>query len=75
MNLKELYLRQRDVREIDIPVKWKESFNTFMFGKTCAIEHKDDGSIQFVYYWRDFSHWYEENKIQIVRELKLDELL
>jgi hypothetical protein len=75
MNLKELYLRQRDINELDIPVKWEESFNKFMFGKTCGVEHKDDGSIQFVYWWSDFSHWYEENKVQIERDLKLDDLV
>jgi hypothetical protein len=75
MNLKELYLRQRDIREIDIPLKWKGSFNAFMFGKTCGVEHKDDGSILFVYYWRDFSHWYEVNRVQIERDINLDELL
>jgi hypothetical protein len=46
-----------------------------MFGKTCGVEHKDDGSIQFVYYWEDFSYWYKENRVQIERELKLDDLL
>jgi hypothetical protein len=75
MNLKGLYLRQRDVNEVEIPLHWKESFNKSMLGKTCGVEHKDDGSIQFVYYWGDFSHWYEENKVQIERELKLDDLL
>lgn len=74
MNLKELYLRQRNVNELDIPIQWKESFNKFMFGKTCEIEHKD-GSIQFVYYYHDFMFWYEENKTQIERDLNIDDLL
>lgn len=75
MNLKELYLRQRDVNELDIPIQWKESFNKFKFGKTCGAEHKDDGSIQFVYYYHDFMRWYEENKTQIERDINLDGLV
>ncbi len=75
MTLKQLYEEKRDVKQSYIPEKWLASFNQFMFGQTCAIEHKEDGSIEFVTYYHDFVIWYEANKIAIERDINIDTIL
>jgi hypothetical protein len=75
MNLQELFNLGRDIRESDISKEWVESFNRYMWGKTCAIEHLEDGSCQFVYYWEDFKYWYLDNKSQIERDIKINTIL
>lgn len=73
--LTQLYLEKKDVRDSDIPEYWKQSFNEFMFGQTCAIEHLEDGSVQFVTYYHDFAIWYEQNQIQIKRYETINKIL
>ena len=46
MTLKQLYDEKKDVKQSYIPEKWQLSFREFMFGQTCAIEHKEDGTIE-----------------------------
>lgn len=89
MNLKELYDRKyqmgsqinNSVRESDIPKEWKESFNRFMNGKTCMIKkdeynrNKSDGKKENIYYSHDFRRWYEDNQIQIERDLKINKII
>ena len=75
MTLKELYEEKRDVKQSYIPEKWQLSFREFMFGQTCAIEHKEDGTIEFVIYYHDFVRWYEQNQIQIERDITIDTIL
>jgi len=75
MNLQELFNLGGDIRESDIPKEWVDSFNRYMFGKTCAIEHLEDGSSQFVFYWEDFKYWYLDNKSQIERDIKINTIL
>jgi hypothetical protein len=76
MTLKEIYDSNKDVRESQIPKDWKESFNQFMFGSTCLAEYNEDGSIkEFVYYSHDFRMWYNQNKKQIERDLKINEVI
>lgn len=73
--LTQLYLDKKDVRQTDIPEYWKQSFENFMFGQTCAIEHLEDGSIVFVTYYHDFAIWYENNRIQIERHEKINKII
>lgn len=75
MTLKQLYESKKDVKQSYIPEKWLYSFNQFMFGQTCAIEHKEDGSIEFVTYYHDFARWYETNRIAIERDINIDTIL
>lgn len=70
MELKELYESGKDVRDSQIPEKWKESFNKFIFGQTCLME---DG--EFVYYSHDFRRWYNQNKEQIERDEKINSII
>jgi len=73
--LTQLYLEKKDIRDSDIPEYWKQSFNEFMFGQTCAIEHLEDGSVQFVTYYSDFAFWYVQNEIQIKRYEKINNIV
>jgi hypothetical protein len=75
MTLKQLYDEKKDVKQSYIPEKWQLSFREFMFGQTCAIEHKEDGTIEFVTYYHDFVRWYEQNQIQIERDITIDTIL
>lgn len=76
MTLKEIYDSNKDVRESQIPEDWKESFNQFMFGSTCLAEYSEDGSIkEFVYYSHDFRMWYNQNRKEIERDLKINEVI
>jgi hypothetical protein len=54
-----------------IPEKWMKDFNQFMFGQTCVI--MDNG--EFGYYFLDFAIWYNQNKMQILREENIDDTL
>lgn len=76
MNLKEVYEANRAIRESEIPEIWKDSFNRFMFGQTCCAETNEDGSIkEFIYYACDFRNWYNQNKTEIERDIKIEETL
>ena len=75
MTLKELYEEKKDVKQSYIPEKWQLSFREFMFGQTCAIEHKEDGTIEFITYYDDFVIWYETNQVQIERDIIIDSII
>lgn len=76
MTLKEIYDSNKDVRESQIPEDWRESFNKFMLGSTCLAEYNEDGSIkEFVYFSLDFRMWYNQNKKEIERDLKINEVI
>lgn len=75
MTLKELYNANVDVRESQIPVEWKESFNKFMMGSTCLADVNEDGSVkEYIYYACDFRAWYFQNQQAIERDIKIDEI-
>jgi len=75
MNLKEIYEAKIDVRDSQIPDKWKESFNKFIFGSACYADVDEDGNVKdFIYYGSDFRTWYFRNKEAIERDIKIDEL-
>lgn len=76
MNLKELYDRNTDVKESEIPENWKDSFTKFMFGQTCLADTNPDGSVkEFIYYSHDFRRWYHINQNQIERDLKINQVI
>jgi hypothetical protein len=77
MNLKELYESGEDVRECQIPIEWRESFNHFIMGQTCYLVEKSDGSgeKEFVFFSHDFRFWYHQNQASIERDIKLDDTL
>ena len=64
MNLKEIYDSGEDVRDSQIPEKWKSSFEKFMFGQ---------GNIkEFIYFSEDFRRWYFQNEKEILRDINID---
>ena len=73
--LTELYNLNIDVHESWIPPTFIESFNEFMFGSTCYMIDNSDGTKEFCYYACDFRMWYNQNKKEIERDLKLEELI
>lgn len=76
MNLKELYNSNKDIKESDIPEKWKHSFFQFIIGQACYSETDINGNfLQFIYYSGDFRRWYNMNKIAIERDIKIDDLI
>ena len=76
MTLKELYDRGTNVREYEIPDKWKESFNQFIFGSTCLADVDEDGNVlSYVYYSHDFRRWYHINQTEIERDEKIDSII
>ena len=70
--LKELYESNKDIKESDIPVKWKESFLDFMMGQSY---YKDQITNESMYYSFDFGRWYYQNRIQIERDIKIDDII
>lgn len=74
--LKELYDAGVDVRDSFIPNHWKTSFDNFIYGQSCLMEDKLDGSgeKEFVYFSSDFRRWYHQNQLVIEREIKIDKL-
>jgi hypothetical protein len=74
-NLKELYESKSDVRDSQIPIEWKDSFNKFIFGQTCYMEENENGEKEFVYYSHDFRYWYHQNQEAIERDLVINEVL
>jgi hypothetical protein len=74
-NLKELYDSGVDIKDSDIPDKWKESFNNFIFGQTCMIDIDGDGNRQFLYYSWDFKTWYHLNQKEIERDINIDTVI
>jgi hypothetical protein len=76
MTLKEIYESGENVNESQIPERWKESFNEFIFGSTCLAETNEDGSIkEFIYYSHDFREWYHQNQKSIERDEKINKII
>jgi hypothetical protein len=76
MTLKNIYDSGDDVRESEIPIYWKESFNQFIFGSVCLADTNEDGSVkEFIYYAHDFRRWYNLNRKEIERFLKINEII
>jgi len=75
--LKELFDANVDVRDSFIPEHWRESFDKFIYGQSCTMQDKLDGSgeKEFVYFSTDFRRWYYQNQTAIERELKINNLL
>ena len=73
--LTELYNLNIDVQESWIPSEWIESFNRFMFGSTCYLIEKVDGTKEFCFYACDFRMWYNQNKNQIERDSKIETII
>ena len=73
--LTELYNLNIDVQESWIPSEWIESFNRFMFGSTCYLIEKVDGTKEFCFYACDFRMWYNQNKNQIERDFKIETII
>lgn len=75
-NLKEIYNSKCDIKDSQIPQKWKISFKNFMIGSACMAETNEDGSVkEYIYFYRDFRIWYNQNKLAIERDIKIDEII
>lgn len=74
MTLTEIYKERRDIRDSEIPNKWKESFEKFMYGQT-HTSNIFDGKEEYVYYASDFSIWYNRNRLAIERDDKIEEIM
>jgi len=76
MTATELYNRETDVKSYEIPEKWKDSFNKFMFGSTMGADVDENGKVlNYVYYRIDFRYWYWENEDIIKRDEKIDTII
>jgi len=76
MTLKEIYDSGKDVRESQIPEQWKKSFSDFMIGSTCLADYDNDGKLkELIYYSVDFRYWYNQNKTQIERDIKISKVI
>jgi hypothetical protein len=76
MNLKEIYDSGEDVRESQIPEKWKVSFDKFMFGQGCLADLNDDETIkEYIYFSVDFRRWYFQNEREILRDINIDKII
>jgi len=72
MNLKEIFNSGEDVRDSQIPEKWKSSFEKFMFGQGCLADLNEDETIkEFIYFSEDFRRWYRINEKSILRDIKI----
>lgn len=70
--LKELYDSNEDIRESEIPKEWMKSFLDFMTGQTY---YRDPITNEAMYYTFDFRRWYYQNRIQIERDVKIDDII
>jgi len=76
MNLKEIYDSGEDVRESQIPEKWKVSFDKFMFGQGCLADLNEDETIkEYIYFSEDFRRWYFQNEREILRDINIDKII
>lgn len=71
MKIKALIESKKDIRFIDIPIQWQDSFRTFMFGQTYYCD--DEGNKMM--YIHDFIRWYCINQVAIDREVKIDNII
>ena len=74
MKLTEIYLRERVVKDIEIPKKWQKSFNKFMIGQGCGIYENENGR-GYKYWYADFAKWYRMNEKSIKRDEQIDSIL
>ena len=76
LNLKEIFNSGNDVRDSQIPEKWKSSFDKFMFGQGCLADLNIDGSIkEYIYFSEDFRRWYFQNEKEILRDINIDNII
>jgi hypothetical protein len=71
MNISKLVKNKKDVKFNEIPLEWRDSFNSYMFGST--IYNDDQGN--FIAYYHDFIRWYYENQKELDREMKINDIL
>jgi len=71
MYISKLVNDKKDVKFNDIPLDWRDSFQKFMFGST--IYSDDEGN--YIVYYHDFIKWYYENKKELDREIKINNIL
>lgn len=72
--INELIREKKDVRLIDIPNSFKESYDKFIFGQTLYID-VDGNSVT---HYQDFISWTRNKRseiLQIARDYKLDNLI
>ena len=75
MNLKEIFNSGEDVRDSQIPKKWKSSFDNFMFGQGCLADLDEDGTVkEYIYFSEDFRRWYRINEQSILRDIKINSI-
>lgn len=47
-----------------------------MIGSACMAETNEDGSVkEYIYFYRDFRIWYNQNKLAIERDIKIDQII
>jgi|AACY02.14.fsa_nt_gi hypothetical protein len=68
--LLEFYMNTECVPFDEIPKEWVESFTNFMFGQAGPII---DG--RHCAYSHDYKRWFNLNKEQILRDIKLEDIL
>jgi hypothetical protein len=69
--MKKLIESRKDIKLIDIPIQWQDSFRTFMFGQSYYINNNGDRMV----FYNDFIKWYRINKVSIDREIKINNIL
>jgi hypothetical protein len=76
--MKKLIESRKDIKLIDIPIQWQDSFRTFMFGQSYYINNNgyyiNNNGDRMVFY-NDFIKWYRINKVSIDREIKINNIL
>lgn len=70
-SINKLLSDKKDVKFSDIPLEWQDSFRKFMFGSTI---YGDENGNHMAYY-HDFVGWYMNNKREIDREIKINNIL
>jgi hypothetical protein len=66
---KKLIESRKDIKLIDIPIQWQDSFRTFMFGQSYYINNNGD---RMVFIMISLSIVY---KVSIDREIKINNIL
>jgi hypothetical protein len=71
MNISKLVNDKKDVKFNDIPLEWRDSFNSYMFGSTIYSDNQGNS----IAYYNDFIRWYYENQKELDREIKINDIL
>lgn len=74
MNLKEIYLENRDILHSEIPLEFIESFKKFMYGSTYTL-NIINGVEEPLYFATDFGRWYRSNQLLIERDIIINEII